>query len=452
MKQLLNSYNPETFELLGSVDITEVKDIDTIVEASHKAQKKWAQLTVDERIQYLQKAGTILDSKTQTLAKLLSQEMGKDINRALGEVGGCANDITYKANEVKQAIQTQSFENYGVMTELQYNPLGVCAVIAPWNYPMAMAHWVIIPALVAGNSVVYKPSEETPLIAQEYVEIFQSVLPKNVIQVIHGAEEQGKALVKSDINMIAFTGSKEVGQNIMKNASEGLTRLIMELGGKDPLIVLSDANIDAAARFAVASSFENAGQMCTSTERIYVDEKIEDQFIQRVVAYASNYQVGSWDNPNTDIGPIINENQRSTIRRHINDALEKGATHHLGDTKREDSFIEATVLSNITDDMLVFTEETFGPVVAISTFKDIDEAIKRANSSEFALGASVFGYTQANYVASNLDAGMLGINQGNGSIGDTPWVGAKKSGFGYHGSPDGHRQFTQPKVVTRSNR
>lgn len=452
MENRLNSYNPETFELLGSVNITNTDDIDKIVEKSKQAQTKWAKLSVDERISYLQKAGEVLNRRSQELAKLLSQEMGKDFNRAYGEVNGCANDITYKANEVKKAIKTQVFDNYGVKTELQYNALGVCAVIAPWNYPMAMAHWVIIPALVAGNSVVYKPSEETPLIAKEYVEIFQSVLPEDVLQVVYGAEDQGKALVKADVNLIAFTGSKNVGKNIMKNASDGLKRLILELGGKYPLIVLDDANIDSAARFAVASSFENAGQMCTSTERIYVAKEIEEQFTQRVVAYARNYQVGSWDHPDTDVGPIINENQRSIIRKHIKDAIEKGATLHLGDINRDDSFIEPTVLSDVKDDMLVFKEETFGPVVAISSFETVDEVIKRANSSEYALGASVYGRKDVNKVAQELDAGMLGINQGNGSVGDTPWIGAKQSGLGYHGSPDGHRQFTQPKVVTRSNR
>lgn len=452
MENKLNSYNPETFELLGSVDITNTNEIDKIVEKSKQAQTKWAKLSVDERISYLQKAGEVLNRRSQELAKLLSQEMGKDFNRATGEVIGCANDIIYKANEVKNAIKTQVFDKHGVKTELQYNALGVCAVISPWNYPMAMAHWVIIPALVAGNSVVYKPSEETPLIAKEYVEIFQSVLPKDVLQVVFGAEDQGKALVKSNVNLITFTGSKDVGKNIMKNASDGLKRLILELGGKDPLIVLNDANIDRAARFAVASSFENAGQMCTSSERIYVSKEIEEQFIQRVITYAKNYQVGSWNHPDTDIGPIINENQRTIIRKHIKDAIEKGATHHLGDINRNDSFIEPTVLSNVKDDMLVFKEETFGPVVAISSFETLNEVIKRANSSDYALGASIFGRKDVDIVATELDAGMLGINQGNGSIGDTPWVGAKQSGFGYHGSADGHRQFTQPKVVTRRNR
>lgn len=450
MNKKLHSWNPVTKELIGEVEVTEVSEINEIVKKSKIAQKEWASLTINERINYLKKVGEVLSQRAKGLTVLLSKEMGKDLGRASGEVNGCAGDITYRADEVKKAIETQRFISYGVQTELEYNPLGVVAVISPWNYPMSMAHWLIIPSLVAGNSVVFKPSEETPLIAQEYAKIFQAILPKDVLQIIHGDEEQGKALVQSDVNLIAFTGSKEAGKHIMKSASDGLKRLILELGGKDPLIVMEDANIDKAARFAVASSFENAGQMCTSTERIYVHENIKDQFIKKVTQIASHYEVGSWDNPNTDIGAIINDNQRNIIREHINDAIEKGAKLHLGNIKREDSFVEATVLSEVTDDMLVFKDETFGPVVAISSYSDIDDAINRANQSEFALGASIFGNKNVDEVAKKLDVGMLGINQGVGSIGDTPWIGAKQSGYGYHGSPDGHRQFTQAKVVTRS--
>ena len=452
MTKKLHSYNPETKELLGSVEITNTNDINEIVSKSKIAQKKWAELPINERIDYLKKAGNILAQRSKGLSILLSKEMGKDLGRASGEVNSCAGDISYRASEVKKAIETQRFISYGVQTELEYNPIGVVAVISPWNYPMSMAHWLIIPSLIAGNSVVFKPSEETPLIAQEYAEIFQAVLPKDVLQIIHGNEEQGKALVQSDVNLIAFTGSKEAGKHIMKNASDGLKRLILELGGKDPLIVMEDANIDKAARFAVASSFENAGQMCTSTERIYVHEDVKEVFIHKVTQIASQYEVGSWDKPNTDIGPIINDNQRRIIKEHINDAIKKGAKLHLGNPNRDDSFIEPTVLSEVSDEMKIFKDETFGPVVAISSYSDINDAINRANQSEFALGASIFGNKNIDEVAKNLDAGMLGINQGVGSIGDTPWIGAKQSGYGYHGSPDGHRQFTQAKVVTKSSK
>jgi succinate-semialdehyde dehydrogenase / glutarate-semialdehyde dehydrogenase len=448
LNEYLESRNPVNQELIGKVLITNVEDINTIVEKSKIAQKKWKKIPIDERIQYLVKAAEQLIPEINRLAVLLSKEMGKDLNRSIGEVSGCAYDVSYRARDIKDAVKTQIFESSGMKTQMQYNPLGVCAVISPWNYPLAMAHWLIIPSLVAGNSVVFKPSEETPLIAQEYVDLFNKVLPKDLLQIIHGNEKQGKALVNSDVNLIAFTGSNDAGIDIMKNASSGLKRLIMELGGKDPLIVLKDANIDSAARFAVASSFENAGQMCTSTERVFVHRSIADIFESKVIQYARNYKVGPWDEE-SDIGPIINKKQRNNILAQIEDACQKGAKIIFGEKQDKEGFILPTILTNVNNEMKVFQDETFGPIVSISYFDTNDEAIEKANDSEFGLGAVIYGKDGVEEIAQELEAGMLGINQGLGSAGDTPWVGSKQSGFGYHGSPDGHRQFTQVKIITQ---
>lgn len=448
MNEFLESNNPVNQEFIGKVSITNTDTINDIINRSKIAQKKWSKISVDERIQYLVKAAEQLIPEIKRLAILLSKEMGKDLNRSIGEVSGCAHDVSYKSSEVKKAIQTQIFQNSGLTTQMQYNPLGVCAVISPWNYPLAMAHWLIIPALVAGNSVVFKPSEETPLIAKEYVDLFNKILPKDVLQIIHGDEKQGKALVNSDVNLIAFTGSKDAGKNIMKNAASGLKRLIMELGGKDPLIVLKDANIDSAARFAVASSFENAGQMCNSTERVFVDKSIAEIFESKVIHYAKSYKVGSWDE-DSDIGPIINEKQRNIILTQVEDAKEKGAKVIFGDAQNKKAFILPTVITNVNNEMKIFQEETFGPIVSICHFDTNEEVISKANDSDFGLGAVVYGELGVEEIAEQLEAGMVGINQGIGSIADTPWVGSKQSGFGYHGSPDGHRQFTQVKVITQ---
>lgn len=448
MNEYLESRNPVNKELIGKVLITNVEDINTIIEKSKIAQKKWKKIPIEERIQYLVKAAEQLIPEINRLAVLLSKEMGKDLNRSIGEVSGCAYDVSYKARDIKDAVKTQIFENSGMKTQMQYNPLGVCAVISPWNYPLAMAHWLIIPSLITGNSVVFKPSEETPLIAQEYVDLFNKVLPKDLLQIIYGNEKQGKALVNSDVNLIAFTGSKDAGIDIMKNASSGLKRLIMELGGKDSLIVLKDANIDGAARFAVASSFENAGQMCTSTERVFVHRSIADIFESKVIQYARNYKVGPWDEE-SDIGPIINDKQRNNILAQIEDACQKGAKIIFGEKQDKEGFILPTILTNVNNKMKVFQDETFGPIVSISYFDTNEEAIEKANDSEFGLGAVIYGKDGVEQVAQELEAGMLGINQGLGSAGDTPWVGSKQSGFGYHGSPDGHRQFTQVKIITQ---
>jgi acyl-CoA reductase-like NAD-dependent aldehyde dehydrogenase len=274
------------------------------------------------------------------------------------------------------------------------------------------------------------------------------VLPEGVLQILHGDGAQGRALVEADVNLIAFTGSQAVGKEIMARAADGLKRLVMELGGNDPMIVLEDADIAKAARFAVASSFENSGQMCTSTERIYVDEKIANTFEEQVVQLAARYKIGPWDKPGVNIGPIINSDQHDTIVTHIRDAEEKGARILLGSSKQPERYITPTVIADITPEMTMEHEETFGPVVAIARFTNVGDAVKRANDSAYGLGAVVFGKQEARWVADQMEAGMVGINQGVGGGGGAPWVGAKQSGFGYHGSPAGHRQFAQVRVLT----
>jgi acyl-CoA reductase-like NAD-dependent aldehyde dehydrogenase len=312
-----------------------------------------------------------------------------------------------------------------------------------------MANNLIVPALMAGNSVIWKPSEETPLIAQAFFDIIQAGLPQDLLQIVHGDGEQGRMLVESDVNIIGFTGSQATGRDIMARAAASLKRLVMELGGNDPMIVMHDANLENAARFAVASSFENAGQMCVSTERIYVDRSVAEEFEHYVTAIAKQYRVGPWNLEGVNIGPIINKRQHGQVVSHIQDALDKNARLLLGPSDHPEFYIQPTVLADMTPDMLVEQEETFGPVVCISSFDDIEQAIERANSTTYGLGAVVFGGPGARAVADQLEAGMIGVNQGVGGGGDAPWVGAKQSGVGYHGSVEGHRQFAQIRVVSQ---
>ncbi|WP_445776379.1 aldehyde dehydrogenase family protein [Shewanella sp.] len=430
---------------VGSVDALAISDLPQVIALAKTAQKAWASFSLIERQQLVVKAYQQLHAVQDELATLISQEMGKDYRRATYEVGGTLQNAGYLASEIADAFAT---ENVGNRTELQYRPLGVVAVISPWNYPLAMANNLLMPALIAGNSVVLKPSEETPLVAQLFIDTLNKVLPQNVLQVVQGDKSLGQALVSADINMVAFTGSMAAGKHIMANAASGLKRLVMELGGNDPMIVMADANMDAAVRFAVASSFENAGQMCTSTERVYVDERIADEFERKVVALASRYRVGAWDAGNVNIGPIVNPTQHQKVLEQLQDAKAKGAQFLLGSDDYPLPYIQPTVVSNITPLMQLETEETFGPIVAISRFSDINDAISRANNSHYGLGAVVFGGPGANAVADQLEAGMVGINQGVGG-GNAPWVGAKQSGFGFHGTAAGHRQFAQVRVISR---
>ena len=442
----LVSYDPSTGEAIGAVTIANQAEVNATVEQATSAQKDWASLPISTRVNFVIEAYDSLQENIAELSQLLAQEQGKDIRRAGGEVGGAASMGEYLATESMEAFKSQTV-SHG--TQLQYRPLGVVGVIAPWNYPVMMANNLIVPALIAGNTVILKPSEETPLIAQGFFGKLQALLPEGVLQVLHGGGDVGQQLVESNIHMIAFTGSKAVGHKIMASSAPTLKRLVMELGGNDPMIVMANANIDNAAQFAVAASFENAGQMCTSVERIYVDNAIADKFEQRVIQIAKQYKTGPWHQSQVNIGPIINEKQHQGIVEHIKDAEMKGAIVKLGGSQQTPPYITPTVLTNISSNMLIERDETFGPVVAIARYHHIDEAISRANDSDYGLGAVVFGGQGVEAVAEQLEAGMVGINQSQGGGGNSPWVGAKQSGYGYHGSIEGHRQFSQIRVVSR---
>ncbi len=446
MTPTLTSYDPSNGTPIGEVALTDIAAMDGIVARAHAASKAWQKLPISERVARLERAYAGLQPHQDEMAVLLSQEMGKDIARSSGEVNGTIYGGPYLAQEAQAALQATQPDRG---TTVEYRPLGVVAVISPWNYPLAMANNLIVPALVAGNAVVFKPSEETPLIAHVLVEHLNAVLPADLLQIVHGDGEQGQALVESDVNLIAFTGSQATGRKIMAAAASQMKRLVMELGGNDPMIVLHDADIDGAARFAVGSSFENAGQMCISTERIYVDARIADAFEKRVVQLAAAYTVGPWNQSGVNIGPIINAKQHATIVEHIRDAEAQGARILLGGAQQTAPYITPTVIADMTPAMRMEQQETFGPVVAISRFATIEEAIARANDSIYGLGATVFGGAQAAAVADQLEAGMVGVNQGVGGGGGAPWVGAKQSGFGFHGSAEGHRLFAQVRVMSK---
>lgn len=439
------SYDPSNGKLIGEVPRATAAGIEEAVLKAKAAALQWKKVSLQDRLQTIKRAYSAAETSVSKLAELLSREMGKDIRRSTSEVQGSVWGGPYIAHSCLEALNSEQGEG----SVIEYAPLGVAVIISPWNYPLAMANNLIVPALMAGNSVLWKPSEETPLIAQAFFDLIRKGFPQDLLQIVHGEGEQGKMLVESDINVIGFTGSQAAGKDIMMRAASSLKRLVMELGGNDPMIVMRDANIQSAAKFAVASSFENAGQMCISTERIYVDQSVAQEFEQYVVAIARQYKIGPWDLENVHIGPIINAKQHGKIIQHIIDAKEKNARILLGGPDNPKHYITPTVLADMTPDMRIEREETFGPIVCISTFSNIDEAIDRANNSTFGLGAVVYGGAGAREVANQLEAGMIGVNQGVGGGGNVPWVGAKQSGFGFHGSPAGHRQFSQVRVISR---
>ncbi|GGO81235.1 NAD-dependent succinate-semialdehyde dehydrogenase [Marinobacterium nitratireducens] len=448
----LISLNPATGEPVGEVPTTPLEAIPAMVCAARDAQVEWSHLSVEERGHCLLQAARALEDEAPELGELLSQEMGKPLRKGIGEVRFCAASIAPRVKQALAALQPRLSADEDTASTVYYDPLGVCAVISPWNYPMSMPQWMLLPALLCGNTVLFKPSEETPLTGQAYAELLNRFLPRNVLQVVQGAEQQGRSLVEADINMVAFTGSREAGRDIMARSAPGLKRLMLELGGKDPLLVLDDADLDAAAEFACASSFENSGQACVSTERVYVDRQVATCFEQRVVRLADGYSLGPWHDARARLGPMIHERQRQHVLDQIAAALAAGARRLYGDDDHPPRYIKPTILADCTPDMAIMRDETFGPVMCIQAFDGIDEALRLANDTDYGLGAVVFGEDeeQAWQVARHLGAGMIGVNKSCFGTVECPWVGARQSGYGYHGSVEGFHQFCQLRVISKS--
>jgi acyl-CoA reductase-like NAD-dependent aldehyde dehydrogenase len=446
----LVSINPSTGDTVGTVEVTPVERVDDVVSAARRAQPAWEALGSRGRADLLLLAADEFLDRAEELGELLSREMGKPLREAIGEVRSCGAALAEELDEMVAALEPEVLEDGRTRTVLMHDPLGVAAAITPWNFPISMPHWMVLPALVAGNSVVLKPSEETPLIGAAYVEILGRGLPKDVLTVLHGGEAQGRALVNADVDLIAFTGSRAAGQQIMAAAAGGLKRLILELGGKDPLVVLADADVSRAARFAARNSFRNAGQVCVSTERIYVLEEVADEFEAQLVQQLAEFPVGDGLDSAHAVGPMINGTQASHVRRQVAEAMEAGAQLLGGGQSLSGNFVQPTVLTGLNHTMDIMKTETFGPVACVVRCATEAEAVRLANDSVYGLGAVVFGADEAHAasVARKIRAGMVGVNRGVGGAQGSPWVGAKQSGLGFHGGPHGHRQFTQARIVS----
>jgi len=444
----LESINPATGEVVGSVPVTPVDAIPGVVAKARDAQPAWNALGLEGRLELMRPIADRLIEEAPEIGKLITTEMGKSTPEAQGETSYGASQFASELVSAFEAFQPEEIADENTRSILYRDPLGVSAAITPWNFPMLMPQQCIMPSLMAGNCVIFKPSEETPLVGQAYADILNEFLPEGVLQVVHGADDQGKALVASDINLVAFTGSREVGSKILTACGPELKRVVLELGGKDALIVLQDADLEEAASFAVQNSFRNSGQVCVSTERIYVEDSIADEFETLVVEKTKEWKQGDPTDETVKIGPMVSSIQRDIVLAQLEQALKDGAVLRCGGGTQE-NYIEPTVLTGCSHDMQIMHDETFGPICCIQRFSGDAEAIALANETPYGLGGAVYGETQhAVDVARQLTPGMVGINKGCGGADGTPWVGACQSGYGYHSGRDGHRQFTQVRVVS----
>ena len=446
----LKSFNPADGTLVGEVLVTSPDDIPAIVDRARSAQPAWEAMGHEERARLLSKASETFAERADDLGRLITEEMGKPLAEGVGEAKSLAF-VTEELEEIGEALAPEIFDDGRNHSTVYHDALGVCAAITPWNFPMSMPHWMVLPALAAGNTVILKPSEETPLCGQAYADVLNSALPPDVLQVVHGADDQGKRLVESDVDLIAFTGSRETGKHILRAASGELKRVILELGGKDPLVILESADLEKAAKFAAWNSFRNAGQVCVSTERIFVPESVADRFESLLVVAGEAMKQGDGLDEGVQVGPMVNAQQKDHVLEQLDRAVGEGATVLSGGAGHHDNFVTPTILTGVTEEMAIAKDETFGPVACVTRVASEEDAIERANATPFGLGAVVFGEDDERTagVARQLTAGMIGINRAASGAAGTPWVGARQSGYGFHKSKDGHRQFTQARVLTK---
>jgi len=449
----INDINPATGKVFAKVKCSTEKEIDRAVDKARKAQKKWAALTLAQRSKMLEACARDFVKQKEKIGRIITDEMGKLYKSAVGETHAVAYGIRETIVQAKTALAVENLKEENLRTELHRTPIGVCAIITPWNFPVSMPETLLSPALIAGNTVVFKPSEMVPLTGKAIYDIFNKHLPPGVINLVQGADEVGSYLIHSNIDMIAFVGSQAVGKIIMKAAGDKLKRIVLELGGKDPMIVLNDADLEKAANFAVNGSLRNTGQVCVSVERIYVQEKAADKFTTLVANGVKNFKYGSGYDESVHMGPLVSKRQRDNVLSQVKDAVKKGARLITGGgipKNNKGYFMEPTLITNLSHKHRIMNEETFGPVVAIQKVKTEDEAVKLANDSPFGLGATVWTKNRKKGldIARKIESGMIGVNQGIGAVSGTPWVGIKQSGYGYIGSIDGIRQFTVPRKIS----
>lgn len=450
--------NPATGEEIAQVSNLESKDAELAIQAAESAFQEWKSKTAKERASIMRKWFDLVIQNTQDLATLMTLEQGKPLVEAAGEVAYGASFIEWFAEEAKRvagSIPSTTWSDKRLIVMKQ--PIGVCVAITPWNFPIAMITRKIAPAMAAGCTIVIKPAELTPLSALALAELAQRAgVPAGVVNVLTADADQsiaiGKTLCASPVvRHLSFTGSTEVGRILMAQCAPTVKKLALELGGHAPFIVFEDADIDAAVSGAMASKYRNSGQTCVCANRFYVHKNVLDQFVEKFAKAIQVIKVGNGMEAGTTQGPLIEQAALEKVEKHVADALSKGAKLISGGKRSSlgGTFYEPTILSNVTNDMLITYEETFGPVAPIIAFESDEEAIRLANNSQFGL-ASYFYSRDIGRIwkaAEALEYGIVGVNSGIISNEVGPFGGVKQSGLGREGSIYGMDEYLELKYV-----
>lgn len=450
-----SSRDPATDRVLGIYPIHTADDVTAAVARARAATGWWESLGFDGRAKRMRAWKGIITRDMAELCEVVRGETGKPLGDAQLEIVLAIEHIEWAAKNAKKILGSQR-RSPGLLLSnnaatVEYQPLGVVGAIGPWNYPVYTPLGSVTYALAAGNTVVFKPSEHTPGVGKWLVDAFTRAVPEYpVLQLITGFGDTGAALVTSEIDKVAFTGSAATGRKVMAAAAERLTPVVIEGGGKDAVLVDADADLEAAADATVWGAFSNAGQTCAGVERAYVHEQVYDEFIDKVLEKARKVHGGS--ESGDQYGPMTMPSQIEIIRRHIDDALARGGKALLGGPEAVgERCVQPTVLVDVPEDSLAVQEETFGPTVTIAKVRDMDDALAKANNSRYGLGSTVFSRRRGMELARKLKTGATAINAplSFAGIASLPFGGRGDSGFGRIHGPEGLREFARPKAIAR---
>lgn len=448
--------NPASGDELGSFAIHSDDQVNEVVDAARIAAAWWAGLGHRERAIRLVAFKGVLTRRMDQLAWLVHREGGKPVDDALLEILFAIEHLDWATKNARGVLGERRVSP-GVLginnaATLAYEPLGVVGVIGPWNYPVFTPMGSIAYALAAGNAVVFKPSEYTPAVGAWIVDAFRSVVPEHpVLSLVTGYGETGASLCRSGVDKISFTGSAATARKVMATCAESLTPVLLECGGKDALIVDADADLDKAADAATYGGYSNAGQTCVAVERVYVVDAVADEFIARLKSKVSVLTAG--DAPTSSYGPMTMPSQINVVRSHVADAVARGGNLVVGrEDPIRDGYIDPVLLTDVPEDSIAMTDETFGPVVIVNRVGSLAEAVDRANATSYGLAASIFGRSKAvTEAARSLRVGMVSINSWvtYAGVPSLPWGGVGDSGFGRIHGADGLREFARAKSVVR---